>query len=282
MLLSLSSRCNGGCLNCLRNSTMEDGEVMTLPTLENTMRFINYLEPIGLIITGGDIFLMNDFDKYLMVIMKALQNRKTKVIIESNGWWIVDAQIKERVKTLLASPKIMGIQIVIDKRFNPNYDVIMSHADELKSFHPKLNFIHDNEVEEGEIVDKIYHLGRAEALSNISTDILPSCEHLLTWGRSYDRIPSDKVSTKGLKKVLECLEYRGHLRTPYIWVNGDIKIGESPECQSLGNVDLIDENNGMRYYEWLMLDKLKYTLKYCEDCIDCKNVDPERRALLKL
>lgn len=280
MLLSLTAKCNEMCTHCCVSAT-PDGAHMTLETLENAMRFVSYYDPICLTVTGGDPFLVDDLNKYILVIMKALQNRKTQIIFESNGWWIEDKAMCKKLVDLLNMPRVLGLQISTHKKFYPNYDWTMKHKDDFTKLHPKIQFDHDKWAEGTKEGLHLHYLGRAQDIMKDEEIInAPSCSNLLSWSKNYDRIPYDKV--KGLKRIIDCLEYRGKFCSPFIWNDGRILVGESPMCTSIGNVNDIEGVGGMRYFDWIILDKLKNTVKFCDKCKEARNVDPAKRMLLGL
>lgn len=278
MLLRLTNRCNENCKHCMISAT-PNGDHMTIETLENAMRLIAHYDPISLVITGGDPFLMEDLHKYLLVIMKYIQRRKTKVILESNGWWIDNPRMVEKVRGILAMPKVFGLQISTDKRFYPNYERTMKNKAKFEALSKKITFVHDMfDPETG--VGHLHYQGRAqEFMTEEDIKHLPSCCNLLSWAKNYDRIPY--VKSQGAKRIIECLEYRGKFCTPAIDVDGSIRVGESSKCQSIFNVNDIPKYNNLLDVDWVILSNLR-SCKFCDQCKEAKNVDPAKRLILGL
>lgn len=135
MLLQLCQKCSAECTHCMVSAT-KDGKVMDSVTLNNSIKYINLVNPKTLIITGGELQKFQIFNKMINYIYQKIQ--VPYIILESNGWWLKRENVKEqkfliKFQELLKLPRIQSLQISSHKDYYPKelYDTVCKYKDEI-------------------------------------------------------------------------------------------------------------------------------------------------------
>lgn len=199
MLLKITNKCLMGCSHCLDDCN-PDGEYMDMQTFEKAFDFIKKLEPLVVLISGGEPTLHPEFTK----IVKTIQALETQVLVLSNGMFLEDESLFNEFISLG-----VHFQITNDSRYYPKTIKQVNH--------PNLVYVSR--------IQSLMPIGRAKG---VKTDSKPACFNL----RSLV-----KKGNMTLYKAIKLREALFKFCKPAILTNGDIVLGESTTCKSIGNVN---------------------------------------------
>lgn len=209
MLLTITDKCTMGCSHCSENCTLL-GEHMTMETFKDVFKFISAINPMVVIVTGGEPTLHPNFFEIMKTLIKRFG--KERVCVTSNGLFYTN---EDKTLNTKEFEKYMSLgvmfQITNDSRYYPTYVPFVNHP--LIAYEDKIRHI--------------YPLGRA-VTNNIESYgcNAPKCFNI----RSIARSMVDLVGT------IRTLELKGKFCTPSIDINGNIKAGEFNACNSVGTV----------------------------------------------
>ena len=188
------------------------------------------------------------------------------VSLLSNGSWYGDPEISDKVHRFLKN-EFRVMQISNHKDFYPNFERTVSNWEDGIGKYPHSVFI-----KEWDANRHLKYLGRARELMDESeVKSLPSCSNCLSIARNYTRLPPHLGS--GILRVLRFMESRGRFCVPFIDVDGEIRVGESQFCQSIGNVNDLERMSPEQFDDQIMRKLLQ--TKFCNRCKSVKNIDPE-------
>lgn len=224
MLIKLTEKCSMGCNHCISDCKVS-GKDMDVETFKDTLKFLdrNLSSFPVLLLSGGEPLESEYFDQImeeLIAFQKKTFGRKIKVpvTIVTNGTQL--EKNPEKYIKLISDMKRVGIdlrfQVTTDKRYYP-YRINVN----------KSIFKHKNVCLCIDPVDYIYPLGRA-LTNNIPAHnySVPQCFNL----------KSNVKKGKSLKEVVKAMEFAGKFCCPQISPNGEIKLGESSLCPSIGTI----------------------------------------------
>lgn len=202
MILKITNYCTMGCSHCIVNSTTE-GKHMTKETFNNAIDFIKRVEPLVVLVSGGEPTDHPLFFEYINEIKKIYA--KEQISILSNGLFLKD---KEKAKRVLSLGCM--IQITNDDRYYP-----------IKI--PKVNhplIVYENNIR------TLFPLGRAKNKNPIGVKA-PGCFNI----RSLVR-----YSNMNLHVAINKLESMMKFCCPMIGEDGNLYLGESTECKPVGSI----------------------------------------------
>lgn len=256
MLLQLCQKCSAECTHCMVSAN-RNGKVIDSVTLNNSIKYINLVNPKTLIITGGEFTEISNFQQMINYIYQKTQ--VPYIILESNGWWLKRENVKEyeifnKILELVKLPRIKSLQISSNKNYYPKelYDTVCKYKDEIEGYSKKIFVVVDwqnaGQTEKG--IKSLTNLGRATNLEEGKNTVgKPNCISIASRAKNFYKIlEQDAIFRKTLKKfksdikcdyskfVLYC-EISGYLCKPMIDVNGYVHFGESQFCQIIDSVN---------------------------------------------
>jgi MoaA/NifB/PqqE/SkfB family radical SAM enzyme len=220
---------------------------------------INHLidvSPKTLGISGGEFTLHPNFDTFLKKIIK---KTNINLVLISNGTFVKDTEKYEKVRELMKSPKVLGIQITYGKKYHKNKDMILQNLDKFNKLGNNIGILEE--------LDNLYPLGRAcinhKELAQKTTENT-KCINLYLFPRQMPYL--------SYSSMIEYLEIRSRFNVckPAISPDGNIHCGESIFCHSIGSVNDNQE---------LLMNKLK-TQVPCNKCGLLKNLPDNAKQLL--
>lgn len=228
MLIKITDKCSMGCSHCLSDCN-SNGKHMSFETFQKVIRFnFDRAENSPILISGGEPTEHPEFEKFLSYVFaykKFQEKEKSRIyppiIVTTNGLWL--SKHMDFVKSLeengILSSDIM-FQVVVDDRYYP------IHVNEEILSSSELILIGHN-------VPAIYPQGRA-LQNNISTERKSSnCFNV--------RAIAKQLESPTLENIIEMQNLRGHMCTPHIDIDGNIKLGESRLCTICSNIDKTDK-----------------------------------------
>lgn len=205
MLVRITEKCNMGCNHCMINANPK-GAHMSPDTYKEVLKFIEWTKIPLILISGGE---PTQHPKIIEMIEMAL-NKKFKIILLSNGTFIEDEYLKNKIIDLSIS-----VQITNDKRFYPRKVPVINNE----------NFHYTNKI-------RIVSPFQRALINNLSINRQsPLCFNL----RSIIH------NLKDFRNSLIKLRMMGKMCTPSINIDGSLAAGESNICSIFGSV--IDRNN---------------------------------------
>jgi hypothetical protein len=227
MLIKITDKCSMGCTHCLSDCN-SDGKHMSFETFQKAIRFnFDRAGDSPILISGGEPTEHPEFKKfigYLLMYKKLEEARILKklapITVTTNGLWLTENM--DFVKYLENSSFYSDIifQVVIDDRYYP------IHVDEKILLSSELILI-------GHDVPAIYPQGRA-LQNNIPTERKSSsCFNV--------RAIAKQIESPTLEKIVTRQNIRGHMCTPHIDIDGNIKLGESRLCPVCSNIYKLDK-----------------------------------------
>lgn len=287
MLLQLCQKCSAECTHCMVSAN-RNGKVINSVTLNNSIKYINLVNPKTLIITGGEFTEISNFQQMINYIYQKTQ--VPYIILESNGWWLKRENVKEyeifnKILELVKLPRIKSLQISSNKNYYPKefYDTVCKYKDEIEGYSKKIFVVVDwqnaGQTEKG--IKSLTNLGRATNLEEGKNTVgKPNCISIASRAKNFYKIlEQDAIFRKTLKKfksdikcdyskfVLYC-EISGYLCKPMIDVNGYVHFGESQFCQIIDSVNEYQILNQIDSYKQLdkVFNEYIYKGKLCNKC----------------
>jgi hypothetical protein len=184
------------------------GKHMEMNTFKESLEFIKKMNPLVLLVTGGEPLEHPDFFKMIEDILK-IQPKET-IMITTNGMFLYNQELTKRVLDLGVK-----IQVTNDIRYYPQ--------------RINMNVKHENLVYETHI-RSLTPIGRAKTNGmNPINSTAPKCFNI----RSI--ACNNATSLFSAIKLLE-----GHFKfcEPSIDIDGSIKAGEGGVCTSIGTVTM--------------------------------------------
>jgi hypothetical protein len=227
MLIKITDKCSMGCSHCLSDCN-PNGKHMSFETFQKAIRFnFDRAGDSPILISGGEPTEHPEFEKFIgyLLMYKKLEEAKNlrklaPITVTTNGLWL--SENVEFVKYLENSSFYNDImfQVVVDDRYYP------VHVNEKILSSSELIII-------GHDVPAIYPQGRA-LQNNIPTNRKSSnCFNV--------RAITKQIDSPTFEKIISMQYLRGHMCTPHIDIDGNIKLGESRLCAVCSNIDKTDE-----------------------------------------
>lgn len=221
MLIKLTNQCTMGCPHCMEDAK-ENGEMMTLDTFIQAIRFGDYIGRSLFILSGGEptengyiADMCNWFDTYTIMC---------KFSIASNGMWLKDDVKRKHVEQITKLHTFAGMQVYTHKRWYKEYEYVVSHKSEYEKY-------------SGIVVDIdspifMRRLGRAI----INADACKETEknQYFMSCLNYTLMAIQEKSPKWFGKRLDLFSL---FCTPSVDCYGDVHMSESRLCPSVGNVN---------------------------------------------
>jgi len=210
MLLKITKKCCMGCSHCLENAT-PDGEHMSKETFEKVFKFIRDINPFFLLVSGGEPTDSPYFFEYMERLISFFG--KERLLIATNGIFLYNKEFTDRVLSLG-----VGLQITNDVRYYP-MSINMNVEHELIKYEDHIR--------------TMYPMGRAVTNGFKAQGMnAPYCFNLRSIGRN--------INTKTFKEAVRLMEANMKVCSPSIDIYGNIIVGESSLCHSIGTVETED------------------------------------------
>lgn len=211
MILKITNQCHMGCTHCMEDAR-PDGQHMTREVFEASLQFIQVLQPVAVLVSGGEPTDHPDTLGYLQELFKVYPKKQT--IILSNGLFL--AEKPELARKILSLN--VDIQVVNDQRYYPRKVKGIRHK-HLRYF--------------DHMAGGMVPLGRAKESGYAPTRVGPMCFNL----RSVMR--SQPVGLWDAVKLLELGRIPGitpKMCFPCVTPDGGITVGETVFCHRIGTI----------------------------------------------
>lgn len=181
--------CNENCSHCMVNAT-PDGPHMSASTFVKALHFAKFNKQKIISISGGEPTLHPEFFKLMNILFTTIKNMEVGVVLESNGWWIEDENMKNRISRILDNDQVLGMQISTNKKYYPNYEKIMSHQRDFENLHSKIKFTADWQG----VDTHLKYMGRAKNLMK-KEDVtgLPNCMNWVSYALNLNNLLIPKI-----------------------------------------------------------------------------------------
>ena len=221
MMLKITKSCHMGCPHCMNDAKPSD-EHMTFDVLKKAVRFLNTHMSVLTLISGGEPTEHPDFPRHMEYILENTQGMA--VTLTTNGIWLQDKE--EFVDYLMYKYPMFNIQVSSMPGLYP------------KLVDTNMPLFKDEWAERVVLcrkVERMYPQGRA--LSNGLSDGRDSkaCKCFNV------RALAGQKPEWGLGEIVAALAGKGLSCTPYIAVDGSIKLGESDLCPVCSHIDKSDD-----------------------------------------
>ena len=219
MVLKITDICDMGCSHCLSDCTMSSlTPCMSKEILLDSIDFINEMEPITLIVSGGEPTMHPNFIEYINIIREKLIHTFA-IVIASNGEWVLKNKDLARsvIYKLDNSGAVVTWQITTDKRYYPRQ---IDRKDPIWN-EPGMFLCEDPII-------KVYPIGRA-VKNNLGDDF--KCSQCYNF-----RSISNQQNYNTFKDIIKALEGVNKFCSPCINTDGSISLGESSLCKRVGTI----------------------------------------------
>jgi organic radical activating enzyme len=224
VLISLTEKCLGNCSHCM-NDCNEYGKHMSEETLDLVIKFLKEIQPMFIVITGGEFTEHPYFDKFILKICDAISQFPSAISLLSNGLFILNEENTKRVRNLLNNEHIALLQITTGEKFYPKFDLIEKNKQKLINLHKKVEYTYERDtlLPRGRAI--INHKQIIEASSR-----KPSCIDLYLLVK--------QMPPTSLKNIINYLQIHTRYNNckPHIDINGNILAGESNSCYKIGHI----------------------------------------------
>lgn len=244
MLFRITNKCYMNCSHCLVNATPE-GEHMPLDVLGAGLKYIEEVKPRTVLITGGEPTLHPYFLDICKEVLKLTKKINAVCSIISNGTFSEDEEYTK---------KILSLNIPIQVTNDPHY-----YPKRIKKINsPLIGYVDE--------IMKIDRVGRAKKNNMKSERICPSCFNM------YSII---NRNSNDMYEAIQVIESKGYFCSLVVDIDGSIRIGESGECLSVGNV-LYDNAKTSH------ANAKKFTTDKCNNCCIMSELNPLYKAAIDL
>ena len=269
MLIELTRKCNEMCTHCMVDAT-PDGPHMSLDIFKNALDFAVFNKIKAISITGGEPTLHPEFFKFMRFMLNKLGFYECGILLESNGWWINNDDMKTRISKLLEHPCIIKMQISTSKKYYPNYEKIMSHQKDFESLSEKIFFTHDWQG----VDTHLKYMGRAKnIMKKEDATGLPNCMNFVSYALNFSNLGIPKLQ-HNISTLCNFALLRGKLCAPEIKVNGDISICEGSCAPVLISLKDWKPWNNVKLSQELFYKILSFVP--CNQCGTFKNMSKEQ------
>lgn len=208
MVIDITNQCFFDCSHCMKNS-QSYGLHMTDQIFYDILKFIKKYTPIVILISGGEPTLHPNFKE----IVEKFSEIVLSVVITSNGWFLTtDGQIP------------LDFQI---KKSN----VLWQITNDQRYYNVQINADKNNAAYA--YVDKIQQLQRCSKLPNIETTA--QCMNIRVNHGCFPLLIDNSIF-KTFKDIITFSEMRTMFCKPLIDIDGNIFIGETDLCKSIGTI----------------------------------------------
>ena len=245
MLLQITNTCHEVCPHCMQCSKPGEPQMSNdlLPYVVNFYRFIN--API-LVISGGEPTEHPDFVKICEYFAFA---GGVRFSVCSNGTWVFDEIKRKAFEHVTRLPNYVGAQIYTDKRFYRSYEQVKAHREYFESLNSVV-------FEDTNMQMSMMDLGRARDCEQ-AQKIIDEQNYAMNCVNST-LIAHQSKTIEAFRKNLRLALNRMFCK-PLVDVNGNVHMGESWLCPSVGNVR-----------ENYMLEIFK-NMQAFKPCMRCRN-----------
>lgn len=262
MLIQVTRKCNEGCSHCMIDAS-PTGAHMTQQVFTNALKFAIDNQVGVIIITGGEPFLHPDIFKFINQAIKAIENKKLIIILESNGYWIEDKDMCEKISKVMKNPQIAGMQVSTHEKYYPNYERTISHILDFKKISSKIEVVADWQG----VKTHLKYLGRAKnIMSEDDVEGVPGCLNL--WQHVIQSLSWSQAIIRNVTNYHTC--------SPAIQVNGDITLGEASACKSVGNLEFYSKDRSKQWF----INAQKFIP--CDRCKCVKNLSQHQKMTLDM
>lgn len=214
MLIQITNKCYENCSHCLQDSSVI-GQHMSDETFEELLKFVKKVDPMILAISGGEPTAHPKFYE----ICKRLDDLGIVFTICSNGTWIFDKELEEKVNEVLKMKMMVAMQVYSHPDFYKDYQQISSY-----------NFP-ESVVVTTDKIRAMQDLGRAKHSTSAQEYIknephYMSCLNTALVAKQVDSFHS----------LLSTLEMSAKYCKPLVDWKGEIHMSESWLCQSIGHI----------------------------------------------
>lgn len=226
MQLQLTNKCSMECPHCMENSIKEINQYMSLETAQKALEFIDLINPLLVLITGGEFTEHPDFFE----ICSLFKKYEHRILLCSNGSFIEDSIKYDKIKYMLNNYNF-NLKICSIEGLYTNYESIQKHKKELQSL-PNCH------VEDYYRINSLVPLGRAKKI--LKENPYKYNNFFITCKIFYDA-----CKIMSFKEACNNTEQNG-FGPPFIDWKGNIHIGETLECTIIGNIfSFKDINNNI-------------------------------------
>lgn len=249
MLILITKKCFEACPHCMECAT-PNGKEMSMSTFIQSLNYAREIGAKSLCLSGGEITTHPLWYEMAERACDFAKKYGMCVTLESNGTFITNPDIVDKLKSIMLNRQILFMQIVSTKRLYKSYELVWSRVEEIKAISPKIH-VFDT------IPGPIKPLGRAKNNPAFSQEIedsksAPSCINSALVVRQ----------TRSMKEMVLALEMRGMICKPMIDVDGNVFMSECAFCPSVGNIT----EGAFTVYQ-----RMKKFLP-CNECGQCKNI----------
>lgn len=217
MLLQITTQCLEGCSHCMVNAEPE-GIHMNKEVVNQSVRFIQKLQPFNIQVTGGEPTLHPYFFEICQKLCSLRESAELglSVVLESNGSFIDDPEKTSKIRELIEKWNVL-VQVRTHPKYYPNYKKIINNA-ELKKITP---YVFDDGI-------NLLPFGRAvqNHREELNMSAKPSCSNMFLLSRQVSSMVA----------VIHEMEAHGFFCKPLIAATGGVYVGETTTCQLLGSV----------------------------------------------
>lgn len=239
MLLKITRKCSMGCTHCLEDATY-DGKHMPMETFEKVLKFITYINPMVVIVTGGEPTEHPDFFEIMKKLIAVFG--KDRILLTSNGMFLYNQVFTNKVLDLGVE-----IQVTNDIRYYPmaiNMSLkhsLIKYETHIRTIFPQGRAVANGIKVHGVTAPKCFNI-RSIALRNANT----------------------------FKETVGLMEMKMKVCTPSIGIDGSLYLGESSLCNKVGNIEMTDKEimNNIRKFKCNMCGMIDNLLPIYRDIIN--------------
>lgn len=213
MLICITNRCHFECSHCMKNSN-KNGQHMSIKTFQAALDFGLKFKANNIMLTGGEPSL---HPQYIEMVNLARNTMKGVISIASNGWYIKDGKVPEQYKVQNKNKGIL-LQISYDEKYYPPWSGASTAIENSNDY----VFIHNKTKK----LSKCTKLMNRKDIDFNKKSI--SCPML------RENIKNGYINN--FSQYIMLIESMLKICVPVVDVNGNIRIGETDICATIGNV----------------------------------------------
>jgi len=220
MLIKLTNQCSMLCPHCM-DDAQEKGQMMTLDTFKNAVRFGKYIGDNHFALSGGEP-TENEHILKMCEWLTCVTNSTFTIV--SNGMWLKDEEKRLCVEKITRMLSYIGMQVYTNKKWYKEYDYVVSHKHEYEKY--------DNVIVDIDAPIFMQDLGRARTNPEAQREVEENPHFMSCLNTVLVAIQTANPREFGFRMML----HRQFCK-PSVDCLGNVHMSESRLCPSVGNVN---------------------------------------------
>ena len=198
----------------------ETGQMMTLDTFKQAVKFGMYIGNLHFALSGGE----PTENEYITEMCEHLELMCQNFTIVSNGMWLADGRKRMKVEWITQLHNYLGMQVYTNKQWYKYYDYVVNHKDIYETY--------DKVIVDIDTPIFMQDLGRARTNAEAQKEVERNPHFMSCLNTALTAIQIADPKEFGIRMML----HRQFCK-PSVDCEGNVHMSESRLCPSVGNVN---------------------------------------------